>query len=271
MQSIQAATMASKADLGIIFDTDVDRAAIVDKSGKIINKNRLIALLSNIILKEHPNTTIVTDSVTSDGLTEFITSLGGHHHRFKRGYKNVIDESIRLNNEGIHSALAIETSGHGALKDNYFLDDGAFLVTKILIALAKSYSDNEVLTDCLNFLKEPAESAEIRIPILVDNFTEVAKPILEAFKDFTKSYPDYKKVTPNYEGVRLCTNTSNRSGWFLIRLSLHDPILPLQIEANRTGDLTKIIHDIYALLEEINNANSVLDLSVFEPYISFDR
>ena len=51
--------------------------------------------------------------------------MGGKHHRFKRGYKNVINEAIRLNQEGINCPLAIETSGHAALRENYFLDDGA--------------------------------------------------------------------------------------------------------------------------------------------------
>ncbi|MEZ4627860.1 MAG: hypothetical protein R2912_07175 [Eubacteriales bacterium] len=45
-----------------------------------------------MLLEEHPGTTIVTDSITSSGLAAFIAEKGGVHHRFKRGYKNVIDE-----------------------------------------------------------------------------------------------------------------------------------------------------------------------------------
>ena len=37
--------------------------------------------MSTIVLKDHPGTTIVTDSVTSNGLTEFIEKLGGKHCR----------------------------------------------------------------------------------------------------------------------------------------------------------------------------------------------
>jgi phosphomannomutase len=43
--------------------------------------NRFIALMSAIILREHPGSTVVTDSVTSNGLTDFITKLGGKHLR----------------------------------------------------------------------------------------------------------------------------------------------------------------------------------------------
>ena len=63
-------------------------------------------------------------------MTEFIESLGGKHLRFKRGYKNVIDKCVELNKNGEYSPLAMETSGHAAFKENYYLDDGAYLITK---------------------------------------------------------------------------------------------------------------------------------------------
>lgn len=102
MASIQKAVVDQNADFGIIFDTDVDRAGAVDRTGREINRNRIIALIAAIAIEEHPGATIVTDSITSSGLKKFIeTELGGVHHRFKRGYKNVINEAIRLNREGI--------------------------------------------------------------------------------------------------------------------------------------------------------------------------
>ena len=48
MQSICAAVKRVKADFGVIFDTDVDRAGAVDSTGEEINRNRLIALISAI-------------------------------------------------------------------------------------------------------------------------------------------------------------------------------------------------------------------------------
>ncbi|MHC5068450.1 MAG: phosphohexomutase domain-containing protein, partial [Planctomycetota bacterium] len=112
MDAIIQAVTGNQADFGIIFDTDVDRAGAVDKNGKPINRNRFIALMAAIVLDEHPGSTIVTDSVTSTGLKWWIEDkLGGIHLRFKRGYKNVINEAIRLNDAGTPSFLALETSG----------------------------------------------------------------------------------------------------------------------------------------------------------------
>ncbi|UKI23693.1 MAG: hypothetical protein L6V88_04640 [Anaerotruncus sp.] len=62
----------SKSDFGLIFDTDADRMGCVDSSGREINRNRLVALASVIALEGNPGGTVVTDSLTSDGLREFI-------------------------------------------------------------------------------------------------------------------------------------------------------------------------------------------------------
>ena len=87
----------SSADLGLIFDTDVDRMGCIGATGQEINRNTLVALAAAIVLEDHPGTTVVTDSLTSDGLRTFIEQdLGGKQLRYRRGYKNVIDKRRRL-------------------------------------------------------------------------------------------------------------------------------------------------------------------------------
>jgi phosphomannomutase len=242
MDAIVQATIENKADLGIIFDTDVDRAAIVDDSGSQINRNRLIALMASIILEEHPATSIVTDSITSDGLTDFIENrLHGIHHRFRRGYKNVINESIRLNTEGQESWLAIETSGHAAMKENYFLDDGAYIVSKILIKLAQLKLHGKQLGNLIAQLREPEESKEFRLNILAEDFSGYGKKVIEAVEYLADHTPGWCIVPKNYEGTRISCNPGYGNGWFLLRLSLHDPVLPLNIESDDKGGIEKIM------------------------------
>lgn len=241
MASICQAVVKNNADFGIIFDTDVDRGAAVDHQGRELNRNRLIALISAIVLQEHPGSTIVTDSITSDGLTQFIEGeLGGIHHRFKRGYKNVINEAIRLNDAGQPSWLAIETSGHGAMKENYFLDDGAYLVSKLLVELAKARLTGQRLTDLIASLQEPQEGQEVRLKIQVPDFAAYGTNIIETLQTFVATQPDWNIVPNNYEGIRVSCQSPEEQGWFLLRLSLHDPVLPLNIESNVGGGVAKI-------------------------------
>ncbi|AFZ19799.1 phosphomannomutase/phosphoglucomutase [Allocoleopsis franciscana] len=260
MASICQAVIANKADFGIIFDTDVDRGAAVDQFGKELNRNRLIALISAIVLREHPGSTIVTDSITSDGLTQFIEGeLKGVHHRFKRGYKNVINESIRLNQEGQDSWLAIETSGHGAMKENYFLDDGAYLVSKLLIELAQSKLQGKSLPDLIATLKEPEESEEFRLKIGVPDFKSYGHEVIKKLQAFVSEQSDWTVVPNNYEGMRVSCRSSMEDGWFLLRLSLHDPVLPLNIESNVKGGVSQIATRLIAFFQDFES----LDISAF--------
>ena len=257
MAAIRQAVLWHRADFGIIFDTDVDRSAAVDSQGNELNRNRLIALASAVVLREHPGSTIVTDSITSDGLAAFIAELGGIHHRFKRGYKNVINESIRLNESGSESWLAIETSGHGAMKENYFLDDGAYLVSKLLVELALAKQSGKVLTDLIASLKEPADSKEYRLKILASDFKTHGNEVIESLREFVSQQADWQIVPNNYEGIRVACTAPDAEGWFLLRLSLHDPVLPLNIESNVSGGTVKIGARLAKFFKGVDN----LDIS----------
>jgi phosphomannomutase len=258
MAAICQAVLDHHADLGIIFDTDVDRGAAVDSQGQPLNRNYLIALMAAIVLREHPGSTIVTDSVTSDGLTQFIEeALKGVHHRFKRGYKNVIDEAIRLDRSGQESWLAIETSGHGAMKENYFLDDGAYLVSKLLVELARLSLTGESLSDLIATLQEPKESEEFRIRLMANDFKSYGQTLIEQLQVFAQSQPNWKIAPNNYEGIRISCLAPKEAGWFLLRLSLHDPVMPLNIESNLVGGVTQI----KATLLEFFQRYDGLDLS----------
>lgn len=251
MQSVCDAVVREKADLGVIFDTDVDRSAIVDANGNPINRNALIALISAVVLSEHPGSTIVTDSITSDGLTTFIeTELKGKHHRFQRGYKNVINESIRLNNEGEESWLAIETSGHAALKENYFLDDGAYLVAKLLVEAAKLNAARKTLTNLIEKLKQPLESEEFRYSINDVDFGNYGRKVLTEIASKVAKIESWEIVTPNYEGIRVRCTAPDEMGWFLLRMSLHDPVMPLNIESEVVGGVKNIAARLGNLLKE---------------------
>jgi phosphomannomutase len=251
MASIRAAVVENKADLGLIFDTDVDRMSAVLRSGEVVNRDAIIALAAAILAPDCPGGTIVTDSVTSDRLTAFLEGeLGLKHRRFKRGYKNVINEMIRLNEEGVSCPLAMETSGHGALRENYNLDDGAYLAVKLVVALAK-YGDLESL---IAALPPAVEEVERRIPVGGPDFRGKGTAALEMFRQ--RAADRGITLSPTCEGVRLSTP----QGWVLLRQSLHDPLLPLNAEGNAPGGCKKLL----ALAKELLEGCDGLDLSILD-------
>lgn len=215
MASVCARVKETGADLGLIFDTDVDRSSAVDEKGNEISRNGIVALASALIADEYPGTTVVTDSITSTQLTSFLEDeLKLKHLRYKRGYKNVINKSIELNEAGTDSGLAIETSGHAAYKENYFLDDGAYLATKIVIKTAKLFKEGKGISSVISAMEIPAESVEIRFPILAEEFGPYGDTVIAELTELVKNgrIQGASLVEPNYEGVRIAFDTDGLKG-----------------------------------------------------------
>ncbi len=266
MESISNAVKTSNADFGIIFDTDVDRAGCVGKGGFEINRNRLVALASKVALDSCKGGTIVTDSVTSDGLAEFIAENGGVHLRFKRGYRNVINKQIELEENGTKCPLAMETSGHAAFAENYYLDDGAYLITKLIIEAASLAKDGKTLNDLIANLREPVEEKEMRFKILCDDFRTEGENIISLFEKSAKENESWTPAPDNNEGIRINADKENGNGWFLLRLSVHDPIIVLNAESDENGGIMKMAKDIYSVISTAENLDK-LDISSLENYI----
>ena len=262
MESISQCVVRNGADLGIIFDTDVDRAAIVSRDGTEINRNRLIALAADIVLGEQPGATIVTDSVTSDGLKKFIESRGGVHHRFKRGYRNVIDEAIRLNKEGKNAPLAMETSGHAAFKENYFLDDGAYLATRVVIKMAQLRARGTDIASLIADLEIPQEEREVRFCFTREDWAAYGNMLLGKLAEFCadKQKESVRVAPDNHEGIR--ANIDYADGWFLARMSVHDPVMVVNIESNAYGGVALIARFLYAFFSSFSGVDGLTELKV---------
>ncbi|HFI0243902.1 TPA: phosphomannomutase/phosphoglucomutase [Streptococcus suis] len=247
MESIRQAVLKQGADLGIIFDTDVDRAALVTKSGQILNRNNLIAVLAQITLSEHPGTSIVTNSPTSEHLKDFIESLGGKQIRHISGYRNVINRAIAANQAGVDCQLAIETSGHAAFKENYFLDDGTYVAAKILMLLPQLQKDGKSLDDLIAQLKQPLETQEVRFKLEVEDYRALGEQVIADLQ--ATSITGFIFNPENEEGVRFDVTDPYGDGWFLLRMSLHEPLLVLQIENDQSGYMPSILKRLSEFLD----------------------
>ncbi|OAY25260.1 phosphomannomutase/phosphoglucomutase [Manihot esculenta] len=294
MALTRTAVLENSADLGIVFDTDVDRSGVVDNKGNPINSDKLIALMSAIVLKEHPGTTIVTDARTSMALSRFITDRGGQHCMYRVGYRNVIDKGVQLNKDGIETPLMMETSGHGALKENHFLDDGAYMVVKIIIEMVrmKLAGSDEGIGSLISDLEGPLESVELRMNIISEPRDAKARAV-EAIEKF-RSYIEEGKL----EGWELdacgdcwvsdgCLVDSNETpaavdaymyrakvsdkehgeyGWIHMRQSIHNPNIAVNMQSMVPGgclSMTKVLRDRFLVASGVDK---FLDVSQIDKY-----
>ncbi|CAE5963724.1 unnamed protein product [Arabidopsis arenosa] len=296
MSHTRAAVLENSADLGVVFDTDVDRSGVVDNRGNPINGDKLIALMSAIVLKEHPGSTIVTDARTSMGLTRFITERGGRHCLYRVGYRNVIDKGVELNKDGIETHLMMETSGHGAVKENHFLDDGAYMVVKIIIEMVRMRlaGSNEGIGSLIEDLEEPLEAVELRLNILSEPRDAKAKGIeaIETFREYIEegklrgwelgtcgdcwvsegclvdSNDHPSAIDAHMYRARVSDEESGEEyGWVHMRQSIHNPNIALNMQSMLPGgclSMTRIFRDQFL---DASGIARFLDISDFDNYI----
>ena len=71
-----------------------------------------------------------------------------------------------------------------------------------------------------------------------DDFKSYGTKVLEEFKK--RATEAGYQMPQSYEGIRLTFKGEDVQGWILLRMSLHDPVMPMNIEGARKGDLAKL-------------------------------
>jgi phosphomannomutase len=99
-------------------------------------------------------------------------------------------------------------------------------------------------------LKKPAESVEVRFKIKAEDFKSYGMNVLESFEEWADHTEGLEIVKPNYEGVRVNYDLDGYKGWFLLRMSLHDPVMPLNIESETPGGVDKALAAIYDFMKD---------------------
>ena len=136
------------------------------------------------------------------------------------------------------------------MKENYFLDDGAYLCTKIIIKMAQLRKEGKEIGDLIADLKECKEEKEIRIKIKEADFAAYGKGVIEKLTAFAEAQEGWIVADDNREGIRVSFPEGEGDGWFLLRLSVHDPIMPLNIESNTEGGVEVILNKLMGFLKE---------------------
>ncbi|MBQ1889289.1 MAG: phosphomannomutase/phosphoglucomutase, partial [Selenomonas sp.] len=126
---------------------------------------------------------------------------------------------------------------------------------KLLVAAAKAKAGGRRLSDLVKNLGAPAESQEFRLKIKgEEDFRAYGNGVLKTFEERAVQ-AGIKVAKPSYEGVRLVFP----DGWALLRMSLHDPNMPLNIESREEGGVKEIAAQVKGMLDGFVS----LDLSVF--------
>lgn len=106
-------------------------------------------------------------------------------------------------------------------------------------------------------LKQPVEVQEIRLKLFSDEPREQGNKILEEMKRLLEEEKGMNFDPTNEEGIRYNLQEPYGSGWFLIRLSLHEPLLVLQIENDESGKNQLVLEKLANLFGHFSNLESL--------------
>lgn len=222
LHSLVAVVQAENADLGVAFDGDGDRVALVTRTGRIVRADSLLMLLAQDVVSRNPGADVVFDVKCSRHLAELITEHGGRPIMWKTGHalmKQKISETGAL--------LGGEFSGHIFFGERWFgHDDGMYAAARLAEILS---TQDQSLDEALDALPSSVSTPEILLPVpeekkfaLMQNFAREAH------------FEDGK--TSTIDGIRVDFS----SGWGLLRASNTSAALTARFEADSHEQLLAI-------------------------------
>jgi len=224
IENLQDAIEAVKetgADLALAFDGDGDRIGVIDENGRIIWGDELMVLLSRVVLKDRPNSTIIAEVKCSQTLFDDIAKNGGKPLMWKAGHSLI---KAKMKETG--AVLAGEMSGHIFFADRFYgFDDATYAGARVLEILSAT---DKTLSELLADLPKTFSTPELRVDCADAQKFEIVQKIADEFSKTNQVI--------TIDGARILFE----NGWGLVRASNTQAILVLRFEADTKENLRAI-------------------------------
>ena len=239
LKDLIQALKTSGAELGLAFDGDGDRLGIVTQGGNNIYPDRQMALFARDVLSRVPGGAIVFDVKCSQRLAPAIREAGGQALMFKTGHS-----LIKAKMKEVDSPLGGEMSGHIFFKERWFgFDDGTYAGCRLLEIVSRSPDANAVL----DALPTSFSTPELNVGCAEGEPHRLSAELQQLVSSGELPSPEFKPEACVIDGLRI----DWVDGFGLIRASNTTPVLVLRFEGQTQEALTRIEHDMLALLRRV--------------------
>jgi phosphoglucosamine mutase len=191
-------TKERRADIGVCFDGDADRALFSDKNGNIVNGDAVLLVAARQMQSrgELANNTVVATTMSNMGLEAALKHSGIKMLRAPVGDKYVLEE---MNKSG--AVLGGEQSGHIIFKNAATTGDGLLTALKVISIVAESGKSLADLVNDLKVFPQVIKNVKVREKKPIDQLPEVSAAIRFAESDLN----DLGRVVVRYSGTEaLC-------------------------------------------------------------------
>jgi len=211
------------ADIGIALDGDGDRIIFVDRKGKQVDGDYILAICALQLLSENrlKKGTLVTTVMSNMGLDKAVQNAGGKVVRTQVGDRYVVEEMVRGDFN-----LGGEQSGHTIFLDYNTTCDGVLTALQVLAIMKQK----ERPLDELAKVMEP-------LPQVLYNVKVKEKRNLSDFEEIERKIREIEKML-------------GQSGRILIRYSGTEPLLRIMVEGEDETKLRGFAEDLVQLVKK---------------------
>jgi phosphomannomutase / phosphoglucomutase len=219
-----------EADLGIAFDGDGDRVALVDGEGQVLTAEETAWILVQSFGEEWQGRTFVYDIKCSERIPQTVRDLGGKGEAQRSGHAFIRTSMIEVN-----GLLGAEISGHYFYGELGGGDDGLFTACRVLRYLEEQgKSLAEMRRSCPSFFTTP----DLRLKFAAGEQEEIIARIRQQFGNYPQS---------SLDGVKVIFS----DGWALVRQSVTAPELTFRFEGEDAESLDSLVRGFAGKLGDV--------------------
>ncbi|HQV79910.1 MAG TPA: phosphoglucosamine mutase [Agitococcus sp.] len=215
-QTLQAAVLINKADLGIAFDGDGDRIVMVDHTGSVVDGDEIIVMIARARQQEGVNVGGVVGTVMSNmGMEVAVKNMGLEFVRAKVGDRHVMSALAKRG-----WMLGGEASGHIVCLDKTTTGDAIIAALQVLAAVVQSEQSLHDLRQGMT--KFPQQLINVKIAQKSDPMTNDV--VMAAVKEAEAVLGERGRV--------------------LLRASGTEPVIRVMVEGEQQQQITRICQDL---------------------------
>ncbi|MBI4775785.1 MAG: phosphoglucosamine mutase [Deltaproteobacteria bacterium] len=168
-----------KADLGVAFDGDGDRAVMVDENGELVDGDHVLSILARDMVNKETlrHQTVVGTLMSNLGLEIALKRMGVRLVRSEVGDRYVVEEMRRRN-----YSLGGEQSGHIVYLDHSTTGDGILTALLVLAVMMREEKSLAALDDAME-----------SYPQVLVNVAVTEKPDLMTIPDIKETYDEIER------------------------------------------------------------------------------
>jgi phosphomannomutase/phosphoglucomutase len=211
----------NKADLGVGYDGDGDRAVFVDEKGNVIPGDVTLLIFAKDVLQKSKGAKIVYELSCSMAVEEYVKELGGIPIVERVGHTFIMDRMIEEN-----ALFGGEKSSHFYFSECYGVDDAVFASLRM----------TEILSKTSEKLSEMVDSLPKYPSIYEKNFECPDNLKFVVVEKLRSRFKDYGLTILDMDGVKFL----DKDGWVLLRPSNTEPIIRVSAEARTEEKLKEL-------------------------------